>query len=62
MNYLPLIRLGLTCHLVEIVYFMCSSLWNISFVWELRLQWILGKFIFHEHVVYHVYDQPQGIM
>ena len=40
LNYLPLIRLGLSCHLVEIVYFMCSSLWNISFVLELHFQWI----------------------
>ena len=61
-NYLPLVRLGLTCHLVEIVYFMCSSSWIISYVWELRLQWILGKIISHQHVIYHVYHQLQGIM
>ena len=54
LNYLPLIRLGLFCHLVEILYFMSSSLWNSSFVWELRFHWILGEFIIHEHVVYHV--------
>ena len=54
LNYLPLIRLGLICHLVEILYFMSSSLWNSSFVLELHFHWILGEFIIHKHVVYHV--------
>ena len=47
LNYLPLIRLGLICHLVEILYFMSSSLWNSSFVLELRFHWILGEFIIY---------------
>ena len=54
LNYLPLIRLGLSCHLLEILYFMSSSLWNSSFVLELHFHWILGEFVTHEHVVYHV--------
>ena len=54
LNYWPLIRLGLSCHLVEILYLMSSSLWNISFVLELHFHWILGEFVIHEHVVYHV--------
>ena len=53
--FLSLIRLGLSCHLVEILHLMCSSLWNISLVLELHFHWILGIFIRHEHVVYHVY-------
>ena len=53
--YLPLIRLGLSCHLVELLYLTCSLLWNICFVLELHFHWILGEFVTHEHVVYHVY-------
>ena len=51
LNYLPLIRLGLSCDLVEIVYFVFSSVWNISFMWELRLQWIFGKLNFHTNML-----------
>ena len=45
----------INCHLVEILHFMCSLLWNISFVLELHFHWKLGIFIRHEDVVYHVY-------
>ena len=62
LDYLPLIRLGLSCHLVEILHFMCSSLWNISLVLELHFHWILGIFIRQEHVVYHVYHGWPAIM
>ena len=55
MDFWPSIRLGLSCLLVEILYFMCSSLWNNSFVLELHFHWITGIFIGDEHVVYHVY-------
>ena len=55
LDFLPLIQLGLSCHLVGIHHFMCSSLWNNSFVLELHFHWIIGIFIGYEHVVYHVY-------
>ena len=53
--YLPLIRHGLTCQMVDILHLMCSSLWNISLVLELHFHWILGIFVILEHVIYHVY-------
>ena len=62
LDYLPLIRLGLSYHLVEILHFMCSSLWNISLVLELHFHWILGIFVIHEHVIYHVYYGQPAIM
>ena len=52
--YLPLIRLGLTCQMVEILHLMCSSLWNISLVLELHFHWTLGNFVILEHVIYQV--------
>ena len=55
MYFLPLLRLGFICQMVEILYFVCSSLWNISFLLELHFHWILEYFVILEHVVNHVY-------
>ena len=57
MYYLPLIWLGLSCQMLEILSLMCSSLWNITSVLELHFHWILGNFVIHEHVIYHVYHR-----
>ena len=53
--FLPLIRLGLICKMVEILCFVCSSLWIIKFLWELYFHWIMEYFVILKHVIYHAY-------
>ena len=55
MYFWPLLRLGFICQMVEILYFVCSSLWNISLLLELHFHWILEYFVILEHVINHVY-------
>ena len=41
--------------MVEILCFVCSSLWITRFLLELHFHWIMEYFVILKHVVYHVY-------
>ena len=55
MYFWPLLQLGFICQMVEILYFVCSLLWNISLLLELYFHWKLEYFVILEHVINHVY-------
>ena len=54
-NYFPFTRLGLCCYFMEILNFMCVSLWIITSVLGFLFQGKLEYFISRKHVGCHAY-------